>query len=109
MFVPGFYKPFAATPEGKRLTAVAYAHENGFIECSIAGIPAVAAMVPHLARFEPWVRNHHLAKNYLGWLTGEIVKSGGRVMVKEQAPVPGDIFVTGAVWSAMPVAMSAAA
>jgi len=81
----------------------------GFIECSLAGVPAVAALMPHLSEYEPWVRAHDLAKNYLGWLTGEIVKATGRVMVKEQVAVPGDVFVWAALWSAEPAALASAA
>lgn len=109
MRIPGFYRPFAATPEGKRLTLLCYAHEAGFIECSHAGIPAVASLVPHLSECEPWVHTHDLAKNYLGWLTGEIVKATGRAMVQEKVAVPGDIFVWAALWSADPVTLVPAA
>jgi hypothetical protein len=45
----------------------------------------------------------------LGWLTGEIVKASGRVMIKEKVPVPGDIFEWAALWSALPLADSLAA
>ncbi|WP_206931466.1 hypothetical protein [Roseococcus thiosulfatophilus] len=109
MRVPGFYVPFAASPEGRRLTALCHANEAGFIASSRAGVPAVAALVPHLSEFEPWVRDHHLAKKFLGWLTGEIVKATGRVMLQEQAAVPGDIFVWGALWTAEPVTLASAA
>jgi hypothetical protein len=94
MFIPGFYRAFAASPEGQRLTAICHT-------CDPASLNVPSPGYRLWRRWcRPWpAKNLGFAtttwQKYLGWLTGEIVKSRGRVMVKEKMAVPGDISVWG--------------
>jgi len=95
---------YSSTELGKRLTDIVLA-PNRYIEMaafSREGFPAVTALVSVLEDLVPEARTDHRAKQYLGWIVGEVMRNHGHTMVKRAARVPGNFFTVAAVWSRYP-------
>ena len=100
------FEHFGHTPLGQRLTSIIDTPER-YIEFgafSREGFPAVTALVSILSPILEPVRHadpaqFDAAKQFVGWLTGVIMRRHGHVIVKKSARVPGKLFNVGAVWS----------
>lgn len=95
---------YGKTDLGRRITAVVMAPDR-YIEMaafSREGFPAVTALVSLLEDAVPEAQKDHRAKQFIGWLVGEVMREHGHTMVKRAARVPGRFFTVAAVWSPYP-------
>jgi len=103
------FEHFGHTPLGQRLTALIDIPER-FIEFrafSREGFPAVTALVSLLTPVLEPLRHtdpaqFDAAKQFVGWLTGVIMRRHWHVIVRKSARVPGKLFNVAAVWSSEP-------
>jgi hypothetical protein len=89
---------------GKRITAVVMApgRYQEMAAFSREGFPAVTALVSLLEDSVPEAQADHRAKQFIGWLVGEVMREHGHTMIKRAARVPGKFFTVAAVWSRYP-------
>ncbi len=99
---------FGETQLGQRIAIIVMA-PNRYIEMaafSREGFPAVTALVSLLEDNVPEARTDHRAKQFIGWLVGEVMREHGHSMIKRAARVPGKFFTVAAVWSRYPEKVS---
>ena len=100
---------YARTPLGHQLTIIIDTPDRyvEFRAFSREGFPAVTALVSVLTPLLAPLRQidptkFDAAKQFVGWLTGVIMRRHGHTIVRKAASVPGKLFNVAAVWSAAP-------
>jgi hypothetical protein len=95
---------YGKTSLGKRITDVVMAPDRytELAAFSREGFPAVTALVSLPEDAVPEAKTDHRAKQFIGWLVGELMREHGHAMIKRAARVPGKFFTVAAVWSRYP-------
>jgi hypothetical protein len=107
--MPTRFEYFGRTPLGGQLRSLIDVPERyiEFRAFSREGFPAVTALVSILTPVLEPLRladpgTFDAAKQFVGWLTGDIMRHHGHKIVRKSKSVPGKLFNVGAVWSAAP-------
>lgn len=105
------FEHFGLTALGRQLASIIDAPDRyiEFRAFSREGFPAVTALVSVLTPILEPLRETDLptfnaAKQFAGWLTGEIMRRRKHYIVRKSVNVPGKLFSVAAVWSAEPSA-----
>jgi len=105
------FEHFGMTELGQQLAAIIDTHERyiEFRAFSREGFPAVTALVSLLTPLLEPLRTtdpaqFNAAKQYAGWLSGQIMRRHRHWIVRKSASVPGKLFSVAAVWSGEPSA-----
>jgi hypothetical protein len=103
------FEYYGRTVRGRQLAALIDTPDRyiEFRAFSREGFPAVTALVSILSPIlEPLRTNDpaefDVAKQFVGWFTGEILRRHGHRLVRKSKSVPGKLFNVGAVWTAAP-------
>ncbi len=108
------FEHFSYTSLGKRLAGLIDTPDRyvEFRAFSREGFPAVTALVSILTPILEPLRQSNpaqfdAAKQFVGWLTGVIMRRHQHVIVRKSASVPGKLFNVAAVWSGEPSSVHA--
>jgi hypothetical protein len=99
------FESYGRTALGRRLAEIVTAPERygEFRAFSREGFPAVTALIslvkPELEALRPAKRREFdVAKQFVGWAVGKIMRDHGHNIVG-RSRVPGGLFTVGAIWS----------
>ena len=105
--MPTRFEYYGRTARGRQLATMIDTRDRyiEFRAFSREGFPAVTALVSILSPVLEPLRHadppeFDAAKQFVGWFTGEIMRSHGHTIVRKSKNVPGKLFTVGAVWSA---------
>ena len=89
---------FELSPLGAGLSAAIIGSFGDLEAATARGVPAVAGIVRLIGSRFPDARTNYRARRFCGAKVAQVMRGHGYRLCHKRGPVPGDLFLTGAVW-----------